>query len=1548
MATERETEPTTPLEQLKSLLQAMNAGDFEKLVAELAERLLDIRFTRARAGSQEGGDMGTVGREGRRLRIEAKRYTGDFNARDIIGGFHQALHRDPTLEAWIAASTRDIPEQLANPLEQEGWNEGVPVIAIDFPAADPPLAALCTLAPDIVARFAGAEAGELAEMLRDDLEPALARLRRELEQWQIGFEKLRRLAAEHILDLWQSKRTALAAFGQDLAGGDGRAFVRRLTSDEALDAWWNASGIEDSPALVLGQGGYGKTWASLSWLVGHLDDLPIVLTVPARSLPDGTRFSERSIIALLGDRLAELTRVKDVAHWSRRVERLLQRPDDEGPAIVQLIDGLNENPQVDWIALFQLQQDKPFSNRIRTIVTCRPQFFSGRLGSFRRLAQQGCQVPVEHFSTDPGGELDQMLAIHGITRAELHNDLIDLARVPRLFPLVVRLRTRLADAGRITVHRLLWEYGRDAFGERAGHSFSEAEWREWLAEIARRERAGQRPTTLAEISATAARPDLAPSEVSARLSDIIEGNFNLSGDEGQLAPGIVAHALGAALLDHLERIAGAQDRDIQAELDEWLDPISDLEERAELLRAACSIMAERDQRPPAEVAGALVAAWLQSRNLPDGHQREARSLGPDLIEGFLGAIEKSGAPGHTLARSIAIAALRAIPRNDEEAYSLILAASTRWMSKVSRDVNSRGEGFEQAEADRIKRFKERVGRDENGPMTVLGVSLNFEAHIDEKLQEAATSLLDGRPLAGAADIFVRAAIAVAIRHRYGVWEELKWLCLLNEVDPQETAAMLRELSAQIMRRRPEEGVNPKLTGRVAALLLWLTGMEADEGPAFERDSGIDRFWNYEDDYLRDPVRSLFRLERRHAAAALADRTIALRNRIQRAEDFILDPTFELPPEFIEDVRVVAAEFDLSRVDVGRYRTSEDVNFELIEPAVARCAPDLLAAMHQRKLLGYASRPVEMLDASAYAASEAAMLVDSEMAAACQSLRERSKDAPSYNSSSPSSLLLAEIIPLSAEEQLATVLEADLEWVLIDFEQVLKRPSAGTLDRLFKETRSNAQRLKILITLLAGADVTELSEETWKTIEAVAFDKSSDARGGAFIVLATVDPARFGTALLTADWDWLSDAHDLCQHYGSVALIAAGDQLEFEALAPRLHPTLLPRAIIERGSSRTEATLAAEILDGIVVRTDLETPDPGSAITINVDRRGDHPLLYSVTPGPMPGEEEYPFARLSRDVDQYQEHTRQALAIARERIRTAQEQGARLYLSNIDANDLLAIVTSSPGLIRAWTEGMEDVTRDFRRRITLAEGFFLALAETLLRLDSTDAGALWRALRGGLHTRYVGLGGVDELVLMLFRVPETPTVLELRTELLGLESSHTDEGLLDIAVAAIAHGLQDWLEAIIEADRQSEFAWRRRRGIALSGFTTGASLPVEGTHPEGPGTTSEEERIAVSARRRARDAIARHWWRLFVTSEDADAAFAAWTLFRRTADRRALAWLRDEPWPERNREDLSYRKVVQMDLNDRDVQKQAREREKDGSGKFLNLSTTDSVAPWYND
>ena len=67
--------------------------------------------------------------------------------------------------------------------------------------------------------------------------------------------------------------------------------------------------------------------------------------------------------------------------------------------------------------------------------------------------------------------------------------------------------------------------------------------------------------------------------------------------------------------------------------------------------------------------------------------------------------------------------------------------------------------------------------------------------------------------------------------------------------------------------------------------------------AWQRDPKIDHQFDYETDYLEDPSRSFFRLERRHAASVLCDRTVAMFGRINRAKDALLDPRFHIPKDF---------------------------------------------------------------------------------------------------------------------------------------------------------------------------------------------------------------------------------------------------------------------------------------------------------------------------------------------------------------------------------------------------------------------------------------------------------------------------------------------------------------------------------------------------------------------------------------------------------------------------------------------------------------------------
>lgn len=399
--------------RLKQLLQDAAPGILERLASVLVGKLLGVTVAAARAGFQYGGDAGPAGRQGRNFRIETKRYADStpLSERELLGEIDQALWRDPALEAWILVSTREVSEQVEESLHGHGESMGVPVIVIDWkPHGISILASLCSSAPDEVELVVGVEAGGLARLLQAVAGDALESLRRDLQTWAIGFETVRLESHKFLHRIWASPRTASAKLGQNAAvGANVHRLVRRPPHD-SLDIWLDADTPDAwNPATVIGYEGVGKTWAVVDWLNGRLDDLPIVIVIPASAIGAAQSGSDQAVKSLLADRLFEITNVRDGAHWARRLELLLKTPEQEGPIITLFFDGLNQQPSAPWVEILKTLQDEPFVGRIRVIISTRKHYFEDKLGKLRGLIDRPVEVGVEIYDDAPNGEFDTML-----------------------------------------------------------------------------------------------------------------------------------------------------------------------------------------------------------------------------------------------------------------------------------------------------------------------------------------------------------------------------------------------------------------------------------------------------------------------------------------------------------------------------------------------------------------------------------------------------------------------------------------------------------------------------------------------------------------------------------------------------------------------------------------------------------------------------------------------------------------------------------------------------------------------------------------------------------------------------------------------------------------------------------------------------------------------------------------------------------------------------------------------------------------------------------
>ena len=1161
---------------------------------------------------------------------------------------------------------------------------------------------------------------------------------------------------------------------------------------------------------------------------------------------------------------------------------------------------------------------------MRIIVSTRHHHFENKLSKLRGLVVPAEHIEVDNYDSDPGGELDQMLEFEGLVRQDLHLDVFELARTPRLFSLVVRFRDQLVAAGQITLHRLLWEYGRDTFGVRAGKSFSEHEWMEWLKVIARSHRERIRNYSINSMShreriqhyslnslgQTFQRPDLTPSEVDARLSDIIDGRFakrNAAGDL-ELNPTVVAHALGVALLSHLGRIEPPNFEALDGNLKQWFDPIAGFDEPAEILRATVSILVEQGRSETPET-GVLLTAWLQAQNATDAHRQEIVALASNFPGALLDAVEYSETDVHESARHWAVQALRAIPRNDCEALEKIVERTKSWMETVYRDIDTRRNRIDEQRTWRSEQFLKLIGTDSAGPVSVVGVELRLVDQYPGVIKSIVPSILECFQLRKAMPVFEVAAVAFAATDRSGCWDALKWLCLLNEFDPEETARELRELSDRVRRRCPETGIHPDLPKRVAALLLRLTGCEQDDRAAAHLNPDIGGARDYELGYLSNPGRSSLPLERRHAHVVLQDRRFALQTRINRIGELWLDPTFEPPDDIRNELRDLAANIDVEKLNRSMGPTIHDVHFKETVPVLARFAPELLASLIRHKLRSLETCPVEFRYWSAISATTHFLLSGEAEATAARKLRLRAGDDGSNNEAyAASQLLMIEIRNEKSRKQAEALVQADLPEILFDFAEVLNPLTATDVDMLIKQYDSTLQKQRQDLLRVLALQQVELTEYAWSWILRFTLHEDDDLSTPAFMILNQVDARRFGRQLLEDGWSWSPNRHFYFNQCGTDSLIEASSCVAFEELAPRLAPWRLLEAARRRGEDPDEVKLAAAIFGTAVTPDALDNLDLGPDL-VNLPTQ------------------------------------RRALETAASEINEARRKGVDLFPVELDWRDFKTILDLAPEYVEQWFKSRPGGTAEFEHRIVLAAPLFLALCEALF-VNDPDRGALvWRHLYNTTTTQVVRRIQVGDLLRLAFRVPDSPAVFDLRAEIVEQKYFRSDPALFEFTLAASENNKTEWLNEVINRDTASPFVWRQKRATVLEGFRAHNSLPVVEAWPDGELKTYNSRLKWMSARSRWIEACARHWWKSYLDASDPAKAYAAWVLFLRSADSRCRVWMREDIDAISESDDFFKLKMAHLNLNNDDLNRALKKRAMEFKKKFLYRKITEGIGPW---
>ena len=1539
---------------LQSVFLAAEPKHLERFAGFALGSLLRVPVRNARSGDQQGGDGGVSGVAGRSLVFEARRYgpNSRLDERSIRGQIDQAVENNPNLEAWILVTTLEVRQQIQRAMEEAALSRGIGIISFDWlPCPLPKLAVLAANFPDIFIAEFGDKYISLLEKISElpDFASTLEAIKRELHSWAIGYEAIRETSHIRVQEIWNSPRRAQAKFQQNVAGGeDSSHHVRRPALIERLYSWYKGES-EDFVGALVGPEGVGKTWTALDWLQDGLVDFPIVVLVPSSALgsADPTRKDPKSIIARY---LQEISGVRDVSYWKLRVERLLGRPPEEGPVFILFFDGLNQHHSLDWVGIFQQLEDDPFHESVSTLISTRTDFFEERLHALKGLISSPDRINVGNYDLTPGGEFDQKLTLEGLSRSDLSEHLIQHAVVPRLFNLIVELRDELGDVGMITVHRLLWEYGRSTIREVSAGEFSNNEWRQFLLNLAKDFREGSSSLTRQQIELWSATPTRTQDQVYRRVSGIIDSIFTTLDHDGEphFDSNFVSHALGLALVAKLKKSDLAKE-DFVTLLNQFLDPISGYDDRAEILRAAVSITLLRCDDKLAISLSNLCTCWIHSQNLPESHLNDLNILAPELVTPLLDVIESSS--GHSLAapRENAIAALSTVDKSDTEIAKTIAKRGTKWLSLVSINIweNESDRSEHSIHNQTRKRLEKRIGVADPCTVNILGRQFQILEFKEDDLIIAAAQLLQNRPLKDAIDFFVYGAIHTALVRNISVEDTQSWLNVLNTIDPEETAVGLRIASKTIRSTLPQVGHHPDFNARIGSLLLWRTGYSSDAEEAWRTDPKIDHLNLYETDYLPDPSRSFFRLERNDSARVLCDTSVSIVYRIERAKDALLDPNFQIPNKFKDELFSFADNFQMSQVGTERNR---NIQWDELSLALARCNPDYLANWERERIRLYPERPSGQRLGSALSARESMLLVRNEESMAIQALRKRVSDASNKEEHSiGTNFLIAEIQPLASVNQIMKVLESELDGLDSYLCRSCHSPSRNELDCLVQLYRDDQLMLGRLATILAENEL-DLSDRAFDLFSALLFNNSSgNTPAGAWILLATNNPERLGEELENSDWCWSYTKSHVENMMGSDAIAAYNRGNHFSEFARRIAPARLLSALSQGERLQEDVVSAVERISASLLQYDDNAPEPG--LVIYHDQVMASTGKYEFTIGDIVEQHDdiknfLSLVERMNHPEKYTQRRHEIFKSYREGIKKARQSGAQLLHCHFEHEEFNLVLDLYPEALEKWLEGMEQPTDEFKRRVRLAEGFYVALCEAVLKRDPTRGIQLWRTLRLCLTVKFIGRMRIDRLKYAPFIAPSCPEVDSLLEDLYAIDEAQTDKDLLDIVISARISERIDWLRQMVSQDEKSACPACQRRSVFLKPLLTIPSIADDSDWPCGEPIGGHQFIHEHSWIMGQKEAFARHWLQKFAETDRTELAHAYWLLFLACSDIRVKTWMMDvykqhkftngfiETVKERFFIDQRHRLEQAISKNENSLQK-----------KFSLRNTTSCLLPW---
>ena len=1554
------------LENLQKSLQSLRPTDFEALAVDLLTEFVGVLFRQAQSGGQQGADATASGP--RELRLEARRYRDNtaLDRRGIKGQIIESLKLNPNLEGWILATTRAVPDQVSSDANDLAAQEGIAFVSLDWSnEAVPRLAALCSEYKSITLNYLDSSLEGTLDAIKavEDQPKPLKHLKQQLESWSIGYETTRERSQQKIELIWTDRSAAEAHFNQNVAGGDPLSkHIRRDVSYEKLRGWYENANSNEIIA-VLGRDGAGKTWAVLDWMQSNLLHLPIVVTIPSSSLGEDAPSSMEGLKRLIATQLHSITSVRDISYWDKRISRLLSAPVDKGPCLLLFFDGLNEAGGDKWIHALRQFATEPFKSRIRVIVSTRQHHYKAQLNSLTSIRPNPISLEISSYDLSVGGEFDKKLGMEKLSRDDINPQLLEYARIPRFFDLVIKLRTSLHDIEKISPATLLWEYGRETLFEASRGAFSQDTFEEYVLDLGNSFFKGNEPVTARDLGELVSSKTISPNNVAQRVSVLINGLSakRAAGGKVEFDMKFVTFALALAVLDHLRNAIDIDDA--RGKLQSWLDTISDIDQTADILDAASSLAVTQELGVSSHSLNALVSAWVQSQNITDDSLLNLNGISTRIVEPLLTAMKISTAENNPTAVGRASRAISGIDISMKEVARLIGSHTADWLSNIQLKPRNKDERENPSGnhhyGHKLRRIKERVGLEGLGTFNIAGHDFHVTELDHMSLVFRGLRLLQDRPLSECIQLFEVNAIRMAVDSRTDANSPVSWLARLNNIDPVETAMALRT-SAEKLKSIPVpvEGV-VGFRDRIWTLVLSKTGFDIDEKATREIKNILDFPLDYEESYLKDPASSNYKLERRHCAAALLDTKLSIVRRCEKTHSALTDPTFSVPGAFVTELVEYSQNFDVETLNQSRSSSREDLWWRHISIALARCAPEELARIEKAKISLIASRDEDKLFGSIIALWEAPILVgEAERTTAQVQLAKLSVEnyfQNDFKSQAFNTITGIAIQRLSAVEQVRKIVLMENEAIWLDLITLIKTPSSDDVDLLIEEMSNSERNRGRLIDVLAHLHLPSISENA----ASVIFQHGVRERGeeykdesSAFSVLFDAAPDILARKLVDADWRWGDETGYWRVVKASSALIKNADSIGVMEVLDRAIPCVVPGLVSMPGVSTEQVRAVAELIGSVVFGSSTEVPDLPTEIIKDVTKtgKGGYDLTVgaeNIDPNLSQADQ---FSSLFGDPDKQQEQRKRVFKEVVQKVSDVRKNGSSFYLREFELEDMRIIVKTCPDIVERWLSKIVPYEDNIRSQLRLAEGLYRSLCEVLLSANPKKGIELWHVLRSYSTYRARGLGAVDDLVLMIFRADDSEEVISVRDSLYDLAYFNNNTIGIDLVIAARAFGHVEWLKTRIEGDINSDMAALRERGAFMNLVVERQTIDQLPDCPEGWAKTGIEHAQRLGGQFVRSETLAYHWFQKFIDSRTPAEAYSTFRLLEACADRRCHVWMDWSPVYNLSQgagesSELSELKRVLIKARETKLYKAIDDKEKDTARMLGSRTTVQSLWPW---